>query len=83
MGRLFLHENMFTGELHFEDLPPRMYLLNVSKNQFTGFVDLSCLEEMKILALQITGNPNLEGSIPKRMLPDVYYWRFPVSWIQN
>ena len=81
--RMLLQNNRFIGELRLGDLPPRMRILNVSQNQFSGFVDLSCLQQTGITGFDITGNPNLEGSIPRGIVPKGCWWGYPSSWVQK
>mmetsp|Transcript_2149 Transcript_2149/g.2903 ORF Transcript_2149/g.2903 Transcript_2149/m.2903 type:complete len:200 (-) Transcript_2149:39-638(-) len=83
LERMWLQGNRFTGELHLEDLPPTMLILNISRNQFTGFVDLSFLKDSKITGFDITGNTNLQGSIPEGIQPKTVWWGIPADWIQK
>ena len=83
LERMWLQENMFTGELQLDDLPPTMRTLNIGANQFTGFVDLSFMKDSKITGFDITGNTNLQGSIPNGIQPKSSWWGIPADWVQN
>ena len=84
LEKLWVHYNLFSGEVYFEHLPTGISVLNISRCDFSGFVDLSCLQHSSLAkaasGFDIRNNPKLQGSVPRNIVPTNAWWGIPNSW---